>query len=144
MPVPRSVSILAVSLALILAGGGCESQSSREADRPYTGGLARVTSLSLVPGPRQSTHVQVIARGELPDPCTRIDSERHERFGQRIEVTLTTRRESGAMCAQMIQPFSRTLVIPIADLPDGAYTIDVNGVSRIFDVHHDFRRPDLD
>ncbi len=133
---------LAWTLSLLLLG--CSGQSAREADRAYTAGRASVESLVVTPKPGRPSHVEVIARGYLPDSCTRIDSEQRERFGQRIQVTLTTRREAGAICAQVLQPFTRTILIPLADLPDGLYTVEVNGVSRAFDVHHEFRRHDVE
>lgn len=133
-----------LSLALTLAASGCAGRSAREADRPFTAGLAAVESLAVVAQPTPQSHVQVIARGTLPDACTRLHGERRERRGHRIEVTLTTRRESGAICAQVLQPFSKTIVISVADLFPGLYTLHVNGVSEIFDVlPHDDLHPDL-
>jgi hypothetical protein len=131
---PRRVGLL---LLLALAASDCAGRRAREADRPFTAGLASVESLAVAVQPLGSSHVKVIARGTLPDACTRIDAERRERWGSRIQVTLTTRRESGALCAQVLKPFTKTILIPVAELHPGLYTLEVNGVSRVFDVAHD-------
>ena len=129
-------------LLLTLAASGCAGRGEREADRPFTGGLARVESLSLVPVPGSAPQLRVIARGTLPDACTRIDGEEHERRGRRIAVTLTTRRESDASCATQARPFAKTIVIPVTGLLPGLYTLEVNGVSQMLDVSHADDDPD--
>jgi hypothetical protein len=123
-------------LLLSLAAAACAGRAAREADRPFTGGLARVESLAVVARPADSDPLRVIARGTLPDACTRIDGEERQRRGRYLTVTLTTRRESDARCPEEPTSFSRTIVIPLAELHPGLYTLDVNGVRELIDVTH--------
>lgn len=125
----RGLWVLCLGVVL----GAC-AVSSREADRPYSSGLASVESLAVVSDPTPQSHVRVVARGTLPDACTRLHGEEFDRHGHRVEVTLTTRREAGALCPEAPQPFTKTLVIPIAELFPGLYTLDVNGVRESFEV----------
>jgi len=78
--------------------------------------------------------LRAVARGHLPDSCTRIYAERRDRRGRRIQVILETRRESGARCVDGPQPFSRSIVVSTLELHPGLYTLEVNGVSELFDL----------
>src|SRR5262245_36866840 len=143
LPAMRSLGRRLGVLGLGALLGACAA-SSREADRPYSRGLASVESLAVVSDPTPQSHIRVIARGTLPDACTRLHGEERERRGHRVEVTLTTRREAGALCPEAPQTFTKPLVIPIAELFPGLYTLDVNGVRESFEVlPHDQLHEDL-
>ena len=139
-----------LGMALLGVLVACGAARSREADRPYTGGLARVESLAAVSATSPRSVVRVVARGTLPDACTRLHGEERERRGHRLQITLTTRREAGATCVEAPRPFTRTLVIPVAELYPGLYTLDVNGVRETFEVlphdqlHEELHHRELD
>lgn len=137
----RGRGLWLLCLGALLAG--CAARS-READRPYSAGVASVESLAVLSGPTPQSHVRVVARGTLPDACTRLDGEERVRHGHRVEVTLTTRREAGALCPEAPKPFTKTLVIPVSELFPGLYSLDVNGVRESFEVlPHDQLHQDL-
>jgi len=119
-------------LLVLTAGLACAGDAAREADRPYTGGLAQVHSVAIRVD-RSPIRAQVLVRGSLPDPCTELEPPRVRRAGSVFEVELTTRRRFGARCAAVAMPFERR--IPLS-LPggSGAYFVTVNGVSQAFSV----------
>jgi hypothetical protein len=78
--------------------------------------------------------VAVTARGYLPDGCTSIDTVTQERTGQEIRVTITTTRPADAMCTQALIPFQQAFSVDVLGLPAGTYTVNVNGVSDIFEL----------
>ena len=114
---------------LALCAGACAS-AEREADRPYTGGLARVDDVRIHYLPLETSFVTVTITGSLPDPCTRIHHIDRNFSGSRIEVTVTTRREAGAICAQVVTPFEHTFQLDLSGLDTGLYSVVVNGVDR--------------
>ena len=75
--------------------------------------------------------------GQLPDTCTELDRSRQERLGSGIDVTLTTRRESGPSCAAEPRPFERRILLDVAGLPPGLYFVSVNGVQGSFQIFED-------
>ena len=80
--------------------------------------------------------VYLIARGYLPDPCTKIHQIIQEREDYHFSVTITTYRPPGA-CIQIIAPFEETIPLEVYGLPAGTYTVEVNGVQGTFDLEID-------
>jgi hypothetical protein len=93
----------------------------------YTTGdfdVQRVTADVQGEGPADIT---LTVDGMLPDVCSRIDSVSQERMANLISVHITTVREKGIVCAQILAPHQET--IRLGTLPDpGVYTIKVNTV----------------
>ena len=125
--------LLLLGFVSACAGG----QRALEADRAYEAGVATVERLdvNVRRGPPAAVDVSVF--GQLPDACTLIHHTRQERRASGIDVTLTTRRESGASCASEPQPFQRTLALDIHGLPAGLYFVSVNGVTTTFQLFVD-------
>jgi hypothetical protein len=68
----------------------------------------------------------LIIEGNLPTPCHRLRASVEEPDAQnRINVELFTLVDPNHICIQVLSPFSET--IPLGSLPDGTYTIIVNG-----------------
>jgi len=131
----REASLLATCLLAM----ACASDSARESDRSYQGGLAVVSSIEVqvLPGGGRRAVANAVARvrGHLPDACTEIDEIDQTSLGTRIELRITTRRPFGAMCAQQIVPWERN--VQILDLVRGGlYRVDANGVATTFTVMH--------
>ena len=74
----------------------------------------------------ESFPVQVIARGNLPDPCTKISEVLQEREGDSFFITIKTYRSPG-FCIQILAPFEEIIFLEVYGLPAGTYTVDVNG-----------------
>ena len=106
----------------------CAGDPAREADRPFSAGIARVARVELALVSARPPRLRIDVSGFLPDVCTEIDRIDTRRLGSRIEITLETRRPFGAECPPAETPFHRS--IPLL-LPEEfrSYVVDVNGVS---------------
>lgn len=114
-------------LALPLLGG-CAADPAREADRAYTAGVARIEEIEVALASTRPPRLRVRVRGVLPDACTEIDPPRIQSLGARIEISLETRRPSGAGCPPEEVPFTRSIPVMLG----GSFryvVVDVNGVS---------------
>ncbi len=129
---PRPLPSLA--LAVVLAVWGCAGYRQRVADNPYTGGLADVEQVDVGPSALGTRQLVVVATGSLPDPCTRIDQVEIDRFGTSFDVTLRTRRDAGALCAQILTPFRRRVLLPLEGRESGLFIVTVNGVRASFQI----------
>jgi inhibitor of cysteine peptidase len=115
-----------VALAGLL--GACAGDAAREADRPFTGGLAQVDRVAVELVSMRPPRLRVGIEGTLPDPCTEIDRVDTRWLGARVEITLETRRPFGATCVAAPTPFTRSIPLML----EGEYrlfVVDVNGVS---------------
>ena len=125
-------------LLLLLFGlpcAACANDPAREADRPYTAGLANVERLEVEVRNQGTAAAWAVASGHLPDACTDLESPDVRRNGSVFEVVLETRRPFGAMCAQMLVPFEKRIRLYVDAEISGAYIVTVNGVSQSFAVN---------
>ncbi len=81
--------------------------------------------------------VNVIAQGFLPDGCTKIDEIVQERVENLFEVTITTVRDTEAICTLAIVTFEETVPLDVLNLEAGIYTVFVNEVSGTFELEVD-------
>jgi hypothetical protein len=130
-----------LALGLLIALG-CAGPRAIEEDRAYQAGLAKVDRISVREQRERPATVAITAYGELPDPCTTLDRVRQERRGSGVDVTLTTRRESGATCEATPKPFIKTIQLMVDSFAPGLYFVTVNGVQGSFQVFDDPGRPD--
>ena len=128
----------AIAIAFAFA---CAGMRDPEADRAYQAGLAPVDRIDVQVFRQRPVSVHVSVYGQLPDTCTVLDRSRQERLGSGIDVTLTTRRESGPSCAAEPRPFERRILLDIAGLPAGLYFVSVNGVRESFQIFEDLGDP---
>ena len=121
--------------ALALSVVSCAAERAREADRPFTAGLASVESLEFEVRRLAPARAWVWVRGTLPDPCSALDSPHIQQTGSTFRIELTTRRPFGATCAQMPMPFERRIPLDVSAQVSGAYVVTVNGVTDNFAVN---------
>ena len=123
-----------LTVALLASLLACFGGRAREADRPYTSGLAEVERVEVdVQGvPPAAAWARV--RGQLPDRCTVLDSPDVRRSGSIFDVVLATRRPFGARCAPASTPFEKRVRLDVDADRSGAYIVTVNGVSQSFAV----------
>lgn len=69
----------------------------------------------------------VTIEGNLPDGCTEVHEITQSVDGNTIQVNISTTRPKDMMCTQVVTPFTETVVLETADLPNGEYTVEVNG-----------------
>ena len=101
-----------------------------------TTGLAPVEEIEIVIFELFPVQIHVIARGNLPDPCTKISEVLQEKGGDTFFVTIKTYRSPG-FCIQILAPFEEIIPLEVYGLPAGTYTVDVNGVQGTFDLEVD-------
>ncbi|GAF75213.1 MAG: hypothetical protein ABUK08_01890 [Candidatus Humimicrobiaceae bacterium] len=96
-------------------------------------GLASVDEIDILILESFPVQINVIASGNLPDPCTEISEVLQEREGDTFFITIKTNRSPG-FCIQVLTPFEEIIPLEVYGLPAGTYTVDVNGVQGTFDL----------
>lgn len=128
----RSANLRALVLALALGacGQGQSAQSAPEVE--VVRGQAAVETVDLLTDPSDPSKAQVVARGYLPDGCTRIDRVQANpgRGNLLVSVTITTLRPADLACIQVIEPFERRIAVDIANPADGSHVVEINGVAH--------------
>ena len=99
-------------------------------------GLAPVEEIEIVILESFPVQVQVIASGNLPDPCTEIYQINQEIEDNTFFVSIKTYRSPGP-CIQVLAPFEETIPLEVYGLLANTYTVDVNGVQGTFDLEVD-------
>lgn len=120
--------------------------SNCQSDRPTptapktgetTEGKARVESIDILILESFPVQVHVVAKGNLPDGCSRIDKIDRERKGDTFEITISTARIAEALCTEALVPFEETIPLDVLGLAAGTYTVTVNEVSDTFELAMD-------
>ena len=102
---------------------------------PDPTGLADVQNIEIQVLESYPLQVNVIARGQLPDAgCTTISGVSQTRSGNTFTVTITTKTDSQALCAQMLTPFEQVIPLEVGSLLPGPYIVRVNGVEGWFEL----------
>jgi inhibitor of cysteine peptidase len=122
----KKILLLGIIVMIIVFTAGCFPIAS-------TIGLAPVEEIKIVILESFPVQVQVIASGNLPDPCTEISEVLQEREGNTFFVSIKTYRPPG-LCIQVLAPFEVKIPLNVYGLPAGTYTVDVNGVQATFDL----------
>ena len=95
--------------------------------------LAQVDEIEIVISESFPVQVEVIARGNLSDPCTEIYQITQKKEGNTFFITIKTYRPPDP-CIQIIVPFEVKIPLNVYDLSAGTYVVDVNGVSDTFEL----------
>ena len=125
----KKILLLGLIMLITIFTAGCSSILP-------TIGLAPVDEIDILIFEIFPVQIDVIARGNLPDPCTEISEVLQEREGNTFFVTIKTYRPPG-FCIQVIAPFEEIIPLEVCGLPAGTYTVDVNGVQGTFDLEVD-------
>jgi len=125
----KKILLLGLIILIIIFSTGCLSILP-------TIGLAPVEEIEIVILESFPVQVQVIARGNLPDPCTEIFEVLQERKENTFFVAIKTYRPPG-FCIQVLAPFEEIIPLEVYGLPAGTYIVDVNGVQDTFDLEVD-------
>ena len=99
-------------------------------------GLALVDEIEIVILESFPVQVQVIAKGNLPDPCTEIYQITQKKEDNTFFITIKISRPTDP-CIQIIVPFEVKIPLNVYGLLAGTYTVDVNGVQATFDLEVD-------
>ena len=125
----KKILLLGLIILIIIFSTGCLSILP-------TMGFAPVEEIEIVILESFPVQVQVIARGNLPDPCTEIFEVLQERKENTFFVAIKTYRPPG-FCIQVLAPFEEIIPLEVYGLPAGTYIVDVNGVQDTFDLEVD-------
>jgi inhibitor of cysteine peptidase len=125
----KKILFLGLIMLIIIFATGCFSSLP-------TIGLAPVDEIDILILESFPVQINVIVRGNLPDPCTEIFEVLQEKEGNTFFITIKTYRPPG-FCIQVLAPFEEIIPLDVYGLPAGAYTIDVNGVQATFDLEVD-------
>ena len=125
-----NIGITIILLFLIFMLSGCWRIDSNI-------GSANVTEIEIYTLESFPVQIQVIAKGYLPNPCSKIIHPiTVEREGNNFLVTIKTKSSQG-VCIQLLAPFKEKIPLDVYGLPAGTYTVDVNGIKGTFTLDID-------
>ncbi len=104
-------------------------------------GQAQVDTLEVLVLNTVPIQVQVVARGTLPDGCTRIETVSITRQGTEFRGLITTSRPADAQCTTIVLPFERIIPLDVAGLPAGDYSVIINQGAATFSLDQDNLAP---
>lgn len=78
--------------------------------------------------------VEVLVKGAFPDACSELHSVEQHRTGNLLDITLTMRRQRGAVCASVLRPYRFYLTLEGRYAP-GSYRIQLNESVHTFQIH---------
>ena len=122
----KKILLLGLIMVIIIFTTGCFSIL------PVIG-LALVDEIDILILESFPVQINVIASGNLPNPCTEISEVLQEKEGNTFFITIKTYRSPG-FCIQVLAPFEEIIPLEVYGLPAGTYTVDVNGVQGTFDL----------
>jgi len=125
----KKILLLGLILLIIIFFTGCFSLLP-------TIGLASVDEIEILILESFPVQINVIASGNLSDPCTEISEVLQKKEGNTFFITIKTYRSPG-FCIQVLAPFEEIIPLEVYGLPAGTYTVDVNGVQATFDLEVD-------
>ena len=99
--------------------------------------LANVNAIEIMILESFPVQVHVVARGEHPDSCTKVDEITTRREGNTFVVNINAYRPADAMCAQVITPYDEVIALDVVGLKAGVYTVEVNGIQDTFELQMD-------
>lgn len=121
------------TFAVLLTGLALACGDDTTAPDRFIEGLASVDEVEVEVS--SASRVEVTASGNLPDTCTEIAESQQAREGDTFRVTLATRRPADEVCAQVLVPFTETIVLStMGSLAPGDYAVEVNGVRADFSI----------
>ena len=99
--------------------------------------LANVNTVEIMLLESFPVRINVVARGEHSDSCTKVNKITTRREENTFAVTINTSRPADAMCAQVITPYEEVVTLDVVGLKAGVYTVKVNGIQDTFELQID-------
>lgn len=129
----KTKSLFVLILLLILTA--CSPAPMEEpAEAPAERNLIAVEHVEVQVGVGSPIPVEIVASGAWPDLCAQIAEVQSEVHGFEIEVTVLASTVESCPPDHLGLPFRFALPLNIVEMPEGTYTITVNGVSTTFDI----------
>lgn len=122
------------TLGLTACGQKTESPATATplASAPTQTAPASITSLEILKLAATPPEYRVVARGQLPDGCARLQSPTVERDGFNFKVALLSNWISQASCPPGPIDFERVIPLDVMGLEPGNYSVTVNSVGAAF------------
>ncbi len=95
-------------------------------------GLAAVSSVEILTLAGDPEQIHILVRGSLQDACAALDEPDVSREDYLIHIALPYTRQAGESCAGQAQSYEKSIPFDLRGLPDGEYTISVNGKSAAY------------
>jgi len=114
--------VLLLVLGLMLAA--CDSATGDDDDKEGASGTPAMVDGVTVE--QQMGHKYAVVNGNYPDACTKISVVDQDVEGSTFKINLMTDRPEDLMCAQMLSPFSVSVLLEVGGMAPGEYTVTVN------------------
>lgn len=95
---------------------------------------AEIDSLEILTVDQTAEQVQVKMRGVFPNTCTDLEEVNIEREGNTFNLTVQVIQDPDVVCAQEIVPFEEMVVLDIAGLEPGSYSVTANDRQVSFEL----------
>jgi inhibitor of cysteine peptidase len=130
--IPGILILLIVSIAVARLATDSTGAANDEPGNGFVTAPVTVETIDVLLLESFPVQVMVQVQGYLPDPCYETQDPVIERDGNRFVVEIIGKRETDAVCAQVIQPYEES--INLGPVDPGDYTVEVNGVVKEFRV----------
>lgn len=94
---------------------------------------APVTDIDIVLLESFPVQVRVTAKGQFDDVCTDLAEVKTRKEANTFFVTVASARFKDADCSQVSTPFEEHIPLDVYGLPQGIYTVNVNGITDTFE-----------
>lgn len=121
-----------LALFSVIVVSGCISQGEN-----FIEGNATIDDIDIEILESFPVQVNVIAKGNLPDSCSRIGMQIVGKGENTFFVELKTSRPADVACAQVITPFEEVISLDVIGLKAGNYTVNASGVIDTFELQID-------
>jgi hypothetical protein len=139
----KYLSVLAFVFALLLnacspsatiASSSGEPPAAEGEGIPLTGNQpVNVEHVEVQVGVGSPIPVEIVASGSWPELCSQIAEVQSNIDGFQIDVTILASTAESCPPDHLGLPFRFAMPLNVAELPDGTYTVTVNGTSTTFD-----------
>ena len=122
--------LLALAVVSIITASACQCATDQQ-DIEIS--LASIHDVQINIAESYPEQIFVYIKGGLRDDCTTFHEIETQRSGNAIDITVTTERPSGAICAQVYSYFEKNVPLG-SDFTSGeTYTVNVNEVTTSFE-----------
>lgn len=127
--------LLLVLLLFSLILAACDTLSQGQEPSTASAQEGKQAMVEAVSVEESNAHKYAVVNGNYPDACTKISKVEQKLAGNTFEITLYTDKPADLMCAQMISPFTVSILLEVGGKAPGDYTVNVNNsVSTTFSL----------
>jgi hypothetical protein len=122
--------ITLVFTALLVASAGCQGDTGEQEVEIK---LAPIHDAHISINMSLPEQIFVDIKGGLADSCTTFHDLETERIDNTINITVTTERPNGAICAQVYSYFKKNVALGSDFISGETYIVNVNDVTISFE-----------